>query len=106
MAINTQPESEFARAVYQWVGAIPVGQVASYGQIARLAGFPRHARFVGRLMGNLPNGSRLPWWRVLRGNGELALEGKAAAEQQRRLQQEQVLVISGRVNLRRFGWQM
>ena len=106
MAINTQPESEFARAVYQWVGTIPVGYVASYGQIARLAGFPRHARFVGRLMANLPKGSRLPWWRVLRSNGELALAGSAGAEQQRRLELEQVLVIGGRVSLRRFGWQV
>ena len=104
MTVRTDPDSEFARAVYQLLASVPPGQVTSYGQLARLAGFPRHARFVGRLLGNLPNGSRLPWWRVLRSSGELALTGAAGAEQQRRLEHEAVLVIGGRVSLRRFGW--
>ena len=59
MAINTDVESDFARAVYQLVGSIPQGRIASYGQIATLAGFPKHARFVGKLMSNLPKDTRL-----------------------------------------------
>lgn len=104
MAIDSSPEGEFAQAVYQWVSAIPVGHVASYGQIARLCGFPQHARFVGRLMSKLPQDTQLPWWRVLRSNGQIALPVNGAAEQIRRLEKEGVLILSGRVNLGRFGW--
>ena len=48
MSVDIAPDSEFATAVYQWVASVPEGKVASYGRIARLAGFPRHARFVGK----------------------------------------------------------
>lgn len=71
VAVDTSPESEFARAIYQWLLAVPAGQVVSYGQLAQLAGFPRHSRFVGRLMARLPGASRLPWWRVVRSDGGL-----------------------------------
>ncbi|MDF1781530.1 MAG: MGMT family protein [Alcanivoracaceae bacterium] len=106
MAINTDAESDFARAVYQLVGSIPAGCIASYGQIATLAGFPQHARFVGKLMSNLPNDTRLPWWRVLRSNGEIALPGSAGEEQRQRLEKEGVLVLNLRVSVKRFGWRL
>lgn len=104
MPVDSCPEGEFAQLVYQWVGAIPAGHVASYGQIARLCGFPKHARFVGRLMSQLPANTKLPWWRVLRSDGCIALPVSGEAEQIRRLQAEQVVVLAGRVNLRVFGW--
>ena len=103
--MRTDNDSEFARAVYQLVASVPPGKVSSYGQIARLAGFPRHARFVGRLLSQLPPGSSLPWWRILRGNGEIAVVGETAARQQQHLMDEGVSVIGGRVSLSRFGWQ-
>ncbi len=65
--------------MYQIVGAIPAGRVASYGQVARQAGWPRHARFVGRLMSTLPAGSALPWHRVIRGDGGLPSPAPPAA---------------------------
>jgi methylated-DNA-protein-cysteine methyltransferase related protein len=104
MPVDSSPEGEFAQLVYQWVGAIPTGHVASYGQIARLCGFPKHARFVGRLMSQLPPDTKLPWWRVLRSDGFIALPVSGEAEQVRRLEAEQVVVLAGRVNLRVFGW--
>lgn len=106
MAINTDVESDFARAVYQLVGSIPQGRIASYGQIATLAGFPKHARFVGKLMSNLPKDTRLPWWRVLRSNGEIALPDRAGEEQRKRLEAEGVLVLNLRVSIKRFGWHL
>ncbi|HCE41834.1 MAG: cysteine methyltransferase [Alcanivorax sp.] len=95
--------AEFRDAVYQIVGAIPAGRVASYGQVARQAGWPRHARFVGRLMGQLPEGSALPWHRVIRGDGGLPLLGTPSGEVQlRRLAEEGVAVIGNRVPKRCF----
>ena len=89
---------EFRDAVYQIVAAIPAGRVSSYGAVARQAGFPRHARFVGRLMSQLPEGSRLPWHRVLRGDGHIALAGTPSGERQiQRLRDEQVPVVGSRV---------
>ena len=89
---------EFTNAVYQIVAAIPAGRVASYGQVARQAGHPRHARFVGRLMGRLPEGSALPWHRVIRGDGGLPLAGTPSGEIQiQRLTDEGVTVLGARV---------
>src|SRR5690606_10628515 len=52
--------------IWQWVAAVPPGKVASYGQIAALAGHPRHSRYVGKVLRELPPGSTLPWHRILR----------------------------------------
>ncbi len=94
---------EFRDAVYQIVAAIPAGKVSSYGAVAKQAGFPRHARFVGRLMSQLPAGSRLPWHRVLRGDGRIALAGTPSGEIQiQRLLDEQVTVTGDKVPKRFF----
>ncbi|MFT6340743.1 MAG: methylated-DNA-protein-cysteine methyltransferase-like protein [Alcanivorax sp.] len=91
-------DPSFRDAVYQIVAAIPPGTVSSYGAVARQAGFPRHARIVGRLMSQLPTDTRLPWHRVLRGDGRVALAGTPAGEQQiQRLLDENVTVLGDRV---------
>ncbi|WP_111657233.1 MGMT family protein [Isoalcanivorax indicus] len=100
MVAVTDPESEFARAVWLIVGSIPPGRVCAYGQVAALAGYPRHARHVGKLMGRLPAGSSLPWFRVVRADGRLAV----GARQQQHLENEGVQITGGRVSLRRYGW--
>jgi len=76
------------RAVVRDVGR---GQVVSYGEVARRAGYPRAARAVGNV---LANSLGLPWWRVVRANGELAAHG--GEEQARRLRREGVAVRDGR----------
>ncbi|WP_414430805.1 MGMT family protein [Alcanivorax sp. IL3] len=96
-------DPSFRDAVYQIVAAIPTGAVSSYGAVARQAGFPRHARFVGRLMSQLPKDTRLPWHRVLRGDGRIALAGTPAGEQQiQRLLDENVTVLGDRVPRQHF----
>ena len=102
MPLATDPQSEFARAVYAAVAAVPAGRVASYGDIARQAGFPRHARFVGRLLSKLPADSALPWWRILRSDGVIALSDEDAERQRERLAAEGVPVKNGRTDLGRF----
>lgn len=93
--------------IWQVVAAIPPGRVASYGQVAEMAGLGRQARFVGRALGKLPPGHRIPWFRVLRSNGQIAFpQGSDAYERQvGLLQEEGVVVISGRVSMNEFRWQ-
>ena len=101
---GTAGRPERYRRIYRVVAAIPPGRVASYGQVAALAGLSRGARQVGRALAVCP--ASLPWHRVLDAGGRIALPaGDPARERQRRrLAREGVVVLAGRVNLRRFGW--
>lgn len=91
--------------IYNTVSAIPAGRVASYGAIAARAGLPRRARMVGRALAETPDGLELPWHRVVRADGRIALPGGSAGfgEQCRRLRNEGVMVRDGRVSMRAFG---
>lgn len=93
--------------IWQVVLAIPEGRVASYGQVAEMAGLGRQARFVGRALGMLPSGHQLPWHRVLRNSGHIAFpQGSAAFDEQvQRLRSEGVEISQGRVAMARFRWQ-
>ena len=92
--------------IWQVVLAIPEGLVASYGQVADMAGLPRQARFVGRALGMLPPGHQVPWHRVIRTNGQIAFpQGSEIYEEQKnRLVEEGVEVVGGRVSMVRFRW--
>ncbi|ACR13709.1 methylated-DNA-protein-cysteine methyltransferase [Teredinibacter turnerae T7901] len=92
-------------AIFFCVRLIPKGKVASYGQIAQLAGLPGRARLVGRVLGMSP--TPLPWFRVLRSNGQLAFPeaSETARRQSAHLEQEGVAVKKNRVVLKNFGWQ-
>jgi len=91
--------------VYAAIAAIPHGRVASYGAIAARAGLPGRARLVGKLLGQTPDGMELPWHRVLRASGQIALApgSRGFREQCRRLRAEGIEVANGRVPLSRFG---
>ena len=91
--------------VYEAIAAIPRGRVASYGAIAARAGLPGRARLVGKLLGETPEGMELPWYRVLRASGQIALPpgSRGFREQCRLLRAEGIEVVNGRVPLSRFG---
>ncbi|HET6803923.1 MAG TPA: MGMT family protein [Frateuria sp.] len=91
--------------VYAAIAAIPRGRVASYGAIATRAGLPGRARLVGKLLGETPEGMQLPWFRVLRASGHIALPpgSRGFREQCRLLRAEGIEVVNGRVPLSRFG---
>lgn len=80
------------------IRAIPAGEVAGYGEVARRAGLPGRARLVARLLGQNEDPA-LPWHRVLRSDGRIAFpEGsKGFREQSQRLRAEGVRVESGKV---------
>jgi len=90
--------------IYAVVARIPRGRVATYGQIAALAGLPGRARQVGYALHALPDGSPLPWHRVVNARGMSSLPGASGQEQRRRLARERVVFDDERIDLRRFGW--
>lgn len=93
--------------IYATIRDIPAGTVASYGQIAEIAGIPRGARQVGRALRILPAGHDVPWHRVLQSSGRVAFAAgsRGFRRQCRRLRDEGVEVRKGRVDMRRFRWQ-
>jgi methylated-DNA-protein-cysteine methyltransferase related protein len=89
---------ETAARIFAAIRAIPRGQVAGYGEVARRAGLPGRARMVARLLSQNDD-ARLPWHRVLRSDGRIAFPVDSAnyAEQCMRLRSEGLRIESGRV---------
>lgn len=92
--------------IYGVARRIPAGRVATYGQIARLAGIPKGARQVGYAMAALSRGQpgeEVPWHRVVNAKGESRVGGEQVA----RLEQEGIVFDEwGRIDLNRFGWRV
>ncbi len=65
--------------IYRIVNRIPPGKVATYGQVATLAGMPGHARQVGYALHSLPEGSEVPWQRVINVKGRISLRSDPSA---------------------------
>ena len=89
--------------VWQIVNAIPSGNVATYGQIARLAGMPAKSRLVGTILRNLPPGSKLPWHRVINSQGKIS--NPTPQRQIERLESEGVVFLNGRISLKHYQWE-
>ena len=91
--------------IWDTIGEIPQGRVASYGQVAAVAGIPRGARQVGYALRQLPAHHDLPWYRVIQASGRIAFEQGTPAhrEQSRRLLLEDVTVVAGRVDMQTYA---
>ncbi len=94
----------FRQQVYYWVKQIPQGKVSSYGRIAKLAGFPRHARHVSKALGQAHNDLQLPWFRVIGSDGRIAFDSDSPyyTEQLNRLTKEGVQFIKGKITVDSF----
>lgn len=91
--------AESQKKILAWIRKIPRGNVASYGQIAELAGIARGARLTARcLRGN--NDATLPWWRVIRSDGSCAVPQQLAL-----LAKEGVAIQGTRVQMQLARWQ-
>ncbi|TPW21746.1 MAG: ybaZ [Elusimicrobia bacterium] len=93
--------------IYAAVRRIPEGRVATYGQVARLAGLPRHARQVGYALHALPDGSDVPWQRVVNAQGAVSPRSVPGFEDQQRvllIREGVVFAPSGRIPLARYQW--
>lgn len=103
-----RPRSPVYRRIDAVVRRIPRGRVATYGQVAALAGRPGHARQVGYALHALEDGSDVPWHRVVNGRGEVSPRAEPLYEPlQRALLAAEGVVLDrrGRIDLDRFRWE-
>jgi len=97
--VGKMKHQEYEEIFYEIVKEIPCGKVASYGMIAKMAGYPRHARAVGRVMHQNPYQGEVPCHRVVFGDGRLSPAFVFGGEgvQRRLLEEEGVKFVDGRV---------
>jgi len=101
------PEPSFREAVLQAVAQVPRGAVATYGQIAWLVGYPRRPRQVGMVLKGLPEGTEVPWHRIVNAQGHVPSRGRwwGAMLQIQRLREEGIAVDDlGDLELERHLW--
>ena len=101
------PPSDTYTKIYALIRRIPSGRVASYGQIARLAGVPRGARQVGYALHALRDGTTVPWHRVVNAGGTISRRTVPGSELTQRMLLEAEGVyfdLNNRVDLARYGW--
>ena len=103
----TSTDGSWAR-IYATVRRIPAGRVATYGQVASVAGLGQQARLVGYALAAVADTSAVPWHRVINARGEISMrqDGPGGTVLQRlRLEREGVRFDArGRVSLAEFGW--
>jgi methylated-DNA-protein-cysteine methyltransferase-like protein len=100
------PEKRRAR-IYAVVKRIPRGRVATYGQVATIAGLDGHARQVGYALHDLPDGIDVPWHRVINAKGEISPRSAGDSHELQRMLLEEEGVqfdLAGRVALKRYRW--
>ena len=93
--------------VYAVVRQIPYGRVATYGQIADMAGLGGQAREVGYMLFDVPADSGIPWHRVINARGEISARSIPGGEDKQRLRLEEEgekFDEHGRISLQLFGW--
>ena len=96
--------SEFTLKVIRTLKSVPEGKVITYGDLAALAGSPRGARQVVRILNAMSKSHLLPWHRVIGAGGKILLQGEGAVQQEALLEAEGVEVIAGRVDMGRYAW--
>ena len=93
--------------IYEVVSRIPRGRVATYGQIAELAGIPGQPRRIGYALSALPADSGIPWHRVINAQGKISFQpGSGPEKLQRRLLKQEGIVFdaANRIKLSLFRW--
>ena len=93
--------------IYTIIANIPEGFVASYVQVATLAGYPQNSRLVGRLLKQMPDDSVIPWHRVVNSQGKISFPAGSDKyqEQRQKLLLEGVSFKNDKVNMRECRWQ-
>ena len=92
--------------IIELIAAIPKGKVATYGGIAAMAGSPRAARQVVRILHSSSRKNNLPWHRVINKEGKISLPEVRGAEQQKALLEKEGITFdsNGKVDLAVFLW--
>ncbi len=97
----------FKEKVIQSIQAIPYGNVASYSQIALLAGSPRAARQVGSILNHLEHKLEVPWWRVVNNTGRISIKGSTyhPIDQKLRLEAEGIHITADLTfDIEKYRW--
>jgi len=96
--------TESTQKIIQAIKAIPKGKVSSYGAIALVAGLPNGARQTVRVLHSLSEKYELPWYRVIRSNGSIALKEGEGKELQIQLLRAEGVEVSpdGLIDMGRF----
>lgn len=99
-------QQEAFERIWATIRRVPLGRVATYGQIAAEAGFPKRPRLTAQALAQVPPGLELPWHRIINAQGRSSLpEGsRGQREQLRRLQGEGVKIVRGRIDLDDYRW--
>jgi methylated-DNA-protein-cysteine methyltransferase-like protein len=107
MSIRKQKSNQSYLLIWRNVADIPFGRVATYGQIAELAGLTRQARLVGYALHNIPRGLDIPWHRVINAQGKISFpkDSEPYRRQLQRLAEENIELINGQIDLARYRWQ-
>jgi len=93
--------------IYEVVKLIPYGKVATYGQVADLAGLMGKPRVVGYALYRVTTNSEIPWHRVINAKGEVSRSSLRDGNddlQQRLLQAEGIIFTKGKLDLNRYRW--
>jgi len=108
-SIRSTKVQNFDALVLSLVGRIPKGCVATYGQVAALAGRPRNSRQVGKILGQLSPKSEIPWHRVVNAQGRISqrAEPHGTESLQRRLLEAEGITFTkgGRIRMTDFAWE-
>ena len=90
-------QKKFDQSIWDVVSQIATGRVKSYGEVARAAGYPRHARMVSRAMSRSPEA--LPWHRVVKSDRTIAFDpgSEPYLKQQKLLLSEGVKIVAGKI---------
>lgn len=94
----------FTKQVISIVKEIPMGCVMTYGQIAKLAGSPRSARQVARILHTMSRKYDLPWHRVVNADGKIVIQDEESAFQQQILLENEGVIVqaNGKIDLQKF----
>lgn len=104
---QTFSSDELARQILEVIARIPYGKVASYGQVAKMAGLPKHARLVGYVLKNLDDDVKIPWFRVINSQGKISLSKlneKGENIQKLKLLDEGIDILNDKVNMKVYAW--
>ncbi|MDM4771521.1 MGMT family protein [Solimonas sp. SE-A11] len=85
---------------------VPLGRVATYGQVAAEAGFVKRPRLTAQALAHVPPGMEIPWHRIINAQGKSSMpEGsRGHREQLKRLKNEGVKIVKGKIDLEVYRW--
>lgn len=93
--------------IWHTISLIPLGRVATYGQIADLSGLPKRARLVSKALSLAAPELQLPWFRVIAAGGRIAIPKSSPGHRRQieKLASEGVILSGARVDMKRYQWQ-